>query len=561
MNFINLFTRPHTDSMEEYDIVDGKKNIGENGTLQLSEDEVGDIRLVLFSNLCRDTPIEKIQRLLTIYFSQITDENKVEMITDLFVIIFEKRDCRGGEGEKLLFRQMFDHVRPSYANIANDLVSLIPTYGSWMDMWQLATNDDSEFTNEILKICSDQIKLDMAASDEGNDQNITLCSKWSPSEGTKHYTRLRDIMVKYQRMINPESTTLQKDYRKTINGLRAKSNVIEQLMCTKRFASINPKNTPSVCANKNRKAFLNISMDKTVAMDYEKGNRFPDDDDRVKCRQNWLVSIAKGDVKGGQLDPMTLAKTVDSTFNKDEIDLINCQWNDLVSKVRIRIAKAIEDGHEPMNNIIPMIDRSGSMNGTPEWAAIGLGILLAEVCDPKFGNTVITFADEPAIIPLDPRLTFSERVQRVCGITVGYTTNFEKAMLRVCDIIKKKNLCHDELPALCILTDEQMNRGDMFGYSRTVDEGIKQKFIELGNEMHGTPFDRPKTVHWNLRGNTEGFPVTAHENNVQAITGYSASLLDLILTGSPAPTPYETMRRKLDDERYDPIRDIVTKHL
>ena len=560
MNFINIFSRQQSNS-EDYDIVEDKKNIGENGTLQLSEDEVGDIRLVLFSHLCRDAPIDKIERLLNIYFSQITDENKEEMITDLFVIIFEKRDCRGGEGEKLLFRQLFDNARSHYGKIANDLVSVIPTYGSWMDMWQLATNENDEFTTAIIKICSEQIKLDVIASNEGRDGDITLCGKWTPSEGTKHYRRLHNIMTNYQRMINPGSTALQRDYRKTIGTLRSKSNNIERLMCAKKFAEIKPKGTPSVCALKNRKAFLNISLDKEKELDWEKGNRFPNDEDRVKCRQNWLESIAKGEIKGGQLDPMTLVKIVTSTTDKDETDLINCQWNDLVKKVRGQIAKAIEDGYDPMNNIIPMIDRSGSMSGTPELAAIGLGILLAEVCNPKFGNTVITFANNPQIIQLDPRLSFSDRVKHVIRFEAGYNTDFEKAMIKVCKIIKKKNLTQDELPALCILTDEQMNAGDMFGYSTTVDEGVKQRFIELGNEMHGIPFERPRTVHWNLRADTDGYPVQAHENNVQAITSYSASMLDLILTGKPAPTPYETMRRKIDGERYDAVREIVKRNL
>lgn len=560
MNFISMFSRQQSNS-DDYDIIDNETNIGENGTLQLTESEVGDIRLILFSNLCRNAPIDKIERLLNIYFSQINDDNKVEMITDLFVIIFEKRDCRGGEGEKLLFRQLFNITRSQYSKIANDLVSIIPDYGSWMDMWQLATNDNSDFTNEILKICSEQIKIDVIASNEGRDNDITLCSKWSPSEGTKHYKRLYDVMIRYQRMINPDSKSLQRDYRRTIGVLRTKTNNIEQLMCAKRFSEITPKITPSVCTLKNRKAFLNISLDETLEMDWEKGNRFPDDIDRVKCRQNWLESIKKGEIKGGQLDPMNLVKALISTTDKDEIDLINCQWNDLVKKIKLLIAKAIEDGYEPMNNIIPMIDRSGSMSGTPELAAIGLGILLAELCNPKFGNIVITFATNPQVIQIDPRLTFSERVKIVQNMEVGYSTDFEKAMNKVCEIIKRKNLLQNELPSICILTDEQMNRGDMFGYTRTVDEGIKQKFIELGNEMHGTPFERPRTVHWNLRADTNGYPVQAHENNVQAITGYSASLLDLILTGKPAPTPYDTMRRKIDSERYNAVREIVMRNL
>jgi uncharacterized protein (UPF0297 family) len=554
MSFLNIFASRTTDVQvnDDYDVIDVQQsNIGENGTLQLTEDEVGDIRLVLFSHLCRNTPIDKIHRLLNIYFSQITDENREEMITDLFVIIFEKRDCRGGEGEKLLFRQMLNHAEPQYHNIVIKLLSLVPEYGSWMDMWQLAGNNE-DVTNEIYRICAEQINKDRIA--KVND--ITLCAKWSPSEGTEHYKRLTNI-VDYLRLINPTSTTLQKDYRKTINDLRRKIVVAEQLMCDGRYADIDPTKTPSVCANKNRKAFLNISLDNTKPMDYVNGNRYPDRRDRVLARQRWLRTIKEGKVKGGQLDPMTLVRAVRSTTDMDEINLINCQWNDLVAKTRKQIEKALEDGYEPMNNIIPMIDRSGSMAGTPEIAAVGLGILLAELCNPRYGNIIMTFATTPSIIQLDSRLSFSERVNIVTRMEVGYTTDFEKAMNLVCNIVREKKLTQEELPSLCILTDEQMNHGNMFGYSETVDNGIKTRFEELGREIHGTPFERPRTVHWNLRGDTEGYPVTAHENNVQAITGYSASLLDLILTGKPAPTPYETMRRKLDGSRYDAVREVV----
>lgn len=557
MSFLGLFGNPTVvnEQPDEFAIVDDvlpEPNIGENGTLQLTEDEVGDIRLVLFSNLCRGTPIEKIERLLNIYFSQINDENRVEMITDLFVIIFEKRDCRGGEGEKLLFRQMLEHARTKYYDIVVALLHLIPEYGSWLDMWELANPSQYDFTNEIYRICSEQINKDRDA------KHPTLCAKWSPSEGSEHYRRLFPSILNYFELINPGSSALQKDYRKTINPLRERANVVEQLMCANRYAEIDPSKTPSVCANKWRKAFLNISLDETKRMlDYEKGNRYPDRKDRVLARQRWQQNVKEGKVKGGQLDPMALVRAVRYTRDKDEIDLINCQWNDLVSKTRKQIEKAIEDGHEPMNNVIPMIDRSGSMYSEPEIAAVGLGLLLAEVCNPVFGNVVMTFANKPALIKVDPRLTFSERVRIIERMEEGFNTNFELAMNLVCDIIKKKNLRQHELPSICILTDAQMDQGNMFGYSKTVDEGIKTRFEQLGNEMHGTPFNRPRTIHWNLRGNTQGYPVKACENNVQAITGYSASLLDLILTGKPEPTPYETMRRKLDSERYNAVREVV----
>jgi hypothetical protein len=52
----------------------------------------------------------------------------------------------------------------------------------------------------------------------------------------------------------------------------------------------------------------------------------------------------------------------------------------------------------------------------------------------------------------------------------------------------------------------------------------------------------------------------ADDRNVQMIAGYSPSLFDLILCGMPEPTPYQTMRRKLDSSRYQPVRDTFDKH-
>jgi hypothetical protein len=229
----------------------------------------------------------------------------------------------------------------------------------------------------------------------------------------------------------------------------------------------------------------------------------------------------------------------------------------MVAKTREKIAASVEAGHAPNSNVIPMIDRSGSMSGGPDYAAIGLGILFSELSDPRFGNTVLTFASNPAFVQLDPRLSFHERVLIVTRIEAGVSTNFGRAMKLILGRIREQRLTPAEFPALCILSDEQMNNGTMFGYSKTVDRGIKSAFEDLGMELVGEPYPRPRTIHWNLRGDTTGHAVAAHENNVQAITGYSASLVDLVITGKPSPTPYETMRRKLDESRYDPIRKVV----
>lgn len=575
MNFLSMFSTDNTipgnttnnlpstdrteissDSDSDFSVL---KVAGENGTMQLTADAVGDVRLLLFAGISRDTPSEKLNSLVTKYIDSITAENQVEMICDLFVIMFEKRDCRGGEGEKQLFIDIFNKIFSIYPDLTVAVVSLVPFYGSWLDIWKIATIENQVLLSEIFNVSSKQMLEDIQSLNDDKIDNITLCAKWTPSEGTQHYRKLETKINNYLKMIFPESTTLQKDYRKTVKILREKINVTEQLMCSGRWADIDPKKTPSVCTNKNRKSFLNLSLkEEMTTEDWETGNRYRNNQDRVKCRQRWMKAVKEGVVKGKQLDPVTLVDAVQSTTDQSELDLIDAQYNNLLKKIRNKINQSIMDGNIPMDNIIPMVDMSGSMSGLPMSAAIGLGIMLSELCNPKYSNTLISFTSTCDVVHLDHTQPFSERVKHIMSLPVGYSTNFDLAMQRVCKIVKEKRLEQHELPSICILSDMQMDCSHMFGYSSTTDEKIKKMFENVGNELCGTPYTRPRTVHWNLRANVSGYPVEAHENNVQSITGYSASLLDLILSGKPNPTPFETMRRKLDEERYDIIRETIT---
>ena len=558
---------PDSKSNDISDYVDDNHNIGENGTLQLTAQGVGDARLVMFSSVCRGSTVNTIETMLEncVNMMDIEKNNQIEIITDIFLIMFEKRDCRGGEKEKKIFYDMFEILCRKYPLISRSVIEIIPEYGSWKDLWQIATEDDRETLSIIYNVCSKQMLKDYQNFDSDENSKLSLCEKWTPTENTYFHKKLKKTFPQYLRMMFPLSDNPLKSYRKKNNLLRNKLHVVEQLMCSGKYADIDPKKTPSMCAVRSRNALLNILKD-TTNYNNETGNRFPNNEDRVKCRQNWIRATKKGNVKSAQLDPYFLANEMIEEIihngSAEIIDMLNQQWNGLVSKTRTMIQLAVKNGYPIMNNVIPMIDLSPSMYGKPKTAAIGLGIMLAELCDPKFGNTLITFDSTCHIISLNPDASFSERITQILSIPVGFSTNFTLAMTRLCEIIEQNKLTNsDEHPAIAILTDEQMDctRGQhMFGYSTTTDDNIKKMFENLGIKMTGLPFSRPRTIHWNLKANVEGFPVEALENNCQCITGYSESLLDLILTGKSAPTPYETMRRKLDNERYDLVRKHVS---
>jgi hypothetical protein len=583
----------HESCHNAHKYVDENHNVGENGTLQLTSKGVGDARLVMFSAMCRGTNPTVIEEMLEscVSMMDVSLNNHIEIIMDIFLIMFEKRDCRGGEKEKKIFYDMFEILCRKYPLICRSIIEIIPEYGSWKDLWQIASEDDRETLTAIYKTCSEQMLKDYASFDSKENIKLSLCAKWTPTEKCHFYMKLKKTFPQYLRMLFPLSDKPFQHYRKKNTLLRNHLHVVEQLMCDGKYADIDPKRTPSVCAIRSRNAFMNIKKD-TKGYNNETGNRYPDNEDRVKCRQNWINAVKQGQVKSAQLDPCFLANAmineiwtngsieiidmlnqqwtglsilpmineIRTNGSIEIIDMLNQQWTGLVTKTRLMIEQSVKDGNLPMNNVIPMIDLSPSMNGIPKTAAIGLGIMLAELCDPRFGNVVITFDSNCHIVSLNPNASFSERVRQILHIPMGYSTNFTLAMTRLCEIIEQNTLTDpNDHPAIAILTDEQMDchGAQMFGYSETSDRQIKKMFDNLGTKMTGTPFPRPRTIHWNLRANVDGFPVEASENNCQCITGYSESLLDLILTGKSAPTPYETMRRKLDSDRYDLVRERV----
>ena len=57
-----------------------------------------------------------------------------QIVSDLFVLCFHLRDCRGGKGEKDLSRWMFLELYDRYPKSARALLPLLPEFGYWRDM-------------------------------------------------------------------------------------------------------------------------------------------------------------------------------------------------------------------------------------------------------------------------------------------------------------------------------------------------------------------------------------------------------------------------------------------
>jgi len=117
---------------------DGQLQFGENGSVEYTQDGVGDPRVALFAATVRDTPFERIRDLVQSILKLAADKNDAGMILDLIVLAFQARHCRGGKGERrVFFWMLMELARAGYLQTVRELVVLLPHFGYWKDLFLL----------------------------------------------------------------------------------------------------------------------------------------------------------------------------------------------------------------------------------------------------------------------------------------------------------------------------------------------------------------------------------------------------------------------------------------
>jgi hypothetical protein len=343
------------------------------------------------------------------------------------------------------------------------------------------------------------------------------------------------------------------------------------------------------------------------------GNRFPDVEDRVKCRQNLRTALLENkSIKGKQLMPHELVHQLFSTEVYGlELELYKAQWDRVKEAVLEQCSsKATKDldkeeekaGGEgsassvggvavDLGKVVPLCDVSGSMSGEPMDVCIALGMLVSELNHPAFRDRVITFETSPKWVNLSGCTDLQQKVETLKRAPWGGSTNFMAAIEMILEVVVKNSLPATDIPDLLVFSDMQFDQAGPFGLTHY--ELMKTKFAEAGRRICGAPYELPRIIFWNLRGDTRGYPCTADAPNVQMLSGFSPSLLKLLLDGEPLPTdeaeevdvgveveeeeedeegvvvlvkkqkqktsPFETLRRVLDDEQYHPVREVLSR--
>lgn len=525
------------------------------------------------------------------------DARLQQVVTDAFLIWAHTRDVRDGKGEKKASMLWFARIAKLFPETAMEMVPLVPQYGYWKDVLLYSTLEEmpKPIGEALLKLMANQISVDHEALLQCENPSLTPVSKWAPSEKGAY----GDCAKRLAQFLFPEDEQRRKRYRTMISALRIKSDVVEVKMCKGEWSLIDPGKVPAACLRIHSKAFMNKPVKKSK--DPCENTVRSENPDRVKCATNFTEHAqeciknpgGKKSMHGKNQHPHEMvAKYLTKREEKD--DILEAQWVDLRERTRAKVSAESPDAKQKgaMQNLVPLVDVSGSMAGTPMEVAVALGILISEVTAREFRNRFLTFTTEPEWHSMDPSWSLHQKVMETKKAKWGMKTNLSKALEKILDVCTEAKVSAKDVSelVLVVLSDMQFDaslpsqssshshfpahvwkNGIMVPVQEEVQDmrPWETQYQEMTRRFSESGYpDVPRVVFWNLRGDTHGShaPVTADTPGVDMVSGFSPNLLELFMSGGniagyeeKKKTPEETARESLDKEVYDPVREACLR--
>ncbi|KAK0391477.1 hypothetical protein NLU13_0978 [Sarocladium strictum] len=402
----------------------------------------------------------------------------------------------------------------------------------------------------IARLFSDQLKEDLVAlrrDDARARRKISLCGKWAPSHDRFHdrHTLIVSSIAEvlhprdtFDHVLSPTDTRetylryAREEYRKDISALRKHLDVVERKLSAKEIESIKYERLQS-------KAMQNYAP-LFIEKDFDRFEKYLDAVASGKAQisgatllPSLLVSRQR---KRREMPPEELRKLPPAAIVKEktkalEAKVADGQWNALVKRIK---------NSGTLSNCIAVADVSGSMGypvfadeTTPMDSSIALSLIMAEVADPPWRGSLITFDYKPTVVKLDGLDTFSEKVQRLVSAPWGYHTNlvavFEDLIL---PMALENKLTQDQMvKRVFIFSDMQFDTANGSSSGREEHYTSSLDRIRKAYDRHG--YQVPELVFWNLAGgrhsNGGGKPVTVDEVGTSLVSGYSQGMLKVFL--------------------------------
>ena len=472
----------------------------ENGAVALRT--TGDARLDLFGSIGSLRNAEE-NRIHTLF----AEAYKVD---PLFTakIVFYARDIRGGLGERETFRTLIRYMAQSHPEALRPNLDLIGVFGRYDDLYCLV---GTPMEDDMWAAMKRQFEEDLENLHEGNA--ISLLAKWiKTADASSAKTRRLGILTA-QKLGYPVY-----NFKRIVRAMRKQIGVVEALMSAGMWEEIKYSAVPSRAMMIYRWAFQRH------------------DEERFKA---FIGRAAAGEEKihSATLYPYDIVEKI--LYQGEQSQVLEAQWSQLPNYV--------EEG----TNAIVMADVSGSMQGRPMAASVGLAIYFAERNRGAYHNLFMTFSERPEIVVLKGEDLF-QKISHVSKAAWGMNTNLQAAFDKVLDIAVKNHVPAEEMPrSIIVISDMEIDScGDR---EWTFYEEMVHRFRQNGYEI-------PNIVFWNVNSRHDIFHADKGRAGVQLCSGQSVTMFQQLM-GCVGHTPVEMMEQVINSERYKciTVEGIKTK--
>lgn len=422
-------------------------------------------------------------------------------------ILFFGRDVRGGLGERRVFRVIVNWLADYEPEAVRKNIALIPEYGRYDDLIALL---GTSCEKEALEFIREQLKKDMAA-----DTEVSLLAKWLPSVNASNRETVRQ-----GKHIAEFLGMTEKQYRKTLTGLREKLQILENKL-RERDYSFDYAKQPSKAMFQYRRAFLRND-----------GERYRQFLEQVK---NGAATMHTGTLLPYEvITPCFEGWSANRRLSESERRAMDVTWN------------ALEDFGTD-ENVIVVVDGSGSMYGyrdpVPEAVALSLGIYFAERNRGAFHNHFITFSANPKLVEIKGR-DIVEKVRYCAGFNEVANTNLRGVFELLLKTAVKHRVPQEDMPKrLYIVSDME--------FDSCMEHADVTNFTYARRLFENSGYQLPEVIFWNVASRNKQQPVTKNEQGVALVSGCTPRLFSMIAGG--ATSPYDVMMEMIDSGRYDVI--------
>ena len=447
--------------------------------------------------------------------------------------LFYVRDAREGQGERRFFRTVMHDLCSHGFNDSSMkvLISIIPVYGRYDDMWCLL---DTKYAGYIFEYVRNTLAHDLKSARDG--KSVSLLAKWLPSENTSSaQTR------KYATIIRNGIGFSSKKYRKVLSFLRSYTDVTEVKMSSNSWGDIDYEKVPSRANLIYKDAFMkHDSVRRTEYLD--------------------ALSEGKAKINASVLYPHDIVHkyNINGRYGHYEVDpAIEELWKNLPDLVK---------GDD---STIVVADGSGSMRsrvGNTQVSALeianALAIYFAERCNGEFKNSYITFSERPQIVELGHG-SLKSKILTALEHNECANTNIEAVFDLILETAIESHMKQDEIPHnILIVSDMEFDSCVDCGYDggnrgywsrrkspdANLFENIKHKF-----EMHG--YKIPRIIFWNVCSRTNTIPMKENDLGCVLVSGFSVNTMKMVMSNQT--DPLQALLDVINSERYAPIEEAM----